>query len=770
MSRKEEFSFQDISNIFKYYKWSILTMAIIAGSLTYVYLYFQPSIYNSYAIVKVKPYMKVKSEDLINDITSTVQTKEVIEEISLLQTFKINSEALKKVNFKVQYFTDKKYSEVEIYKKVPIELKEINIENPDIIGRLLSVIPVDNGYKLQIKYSFVERIKHKVLGTKLFDFDDTKVYAFNQIANNDYFSFIMDKKLEINAPLHFMINGSKRNIFENRIRPGLEVTQLEKDTSLIKINYFDNIPDRAELYVNALTDSFIEHSINSKNKENNEALKYIVEELEKIKKELKESEEELERYQLSKSVVNPSSQAAIYIRELSDLEIEISENTLRKRLVSNSITFVENNYNLDAIAPSLTQLNDTNTLRLVERLQDDQLTETELLVEYTDEHPKLQSLRKQITSTRKKIAFNLEGLQKSINEQNNNLTQRKIKYERNLEKLPSQERELINIKRNYEVNSKMYDYLLEKKSENKILELATSSDYRIIDHAYISDAPVKPRRTLILLLSVIVGFVLGYILAVIRHNKDRIILGKDDIENLTALEIYGSIPYHKHKENNVQVKSEVKSPFAEAFRVLRTNLQFINKTNDSTVILITSTIGGEGKTTTSANLATILEMAKYKTVIINLDLRKPTLHKFFDFDNKIGISNYLNYTASLEDIVQATEFAHLDIVTSGPIPSDPSELILSKRLPELIAELKTKYDYVIIDTAPIGIVSDTKTIMQYSDMNFIIVRENFAKKNFLVTLEEMILSHGFKNTSVILNASKDKGGEYGYGYSYEYKE
>lgn len=432
------------------------------------------------------------------------------------------------------------------------------------------------------------------------------------------------------------------------------------------------------------------------------------------------------------------------------------------------INFVKNNYNLDAIAPSISKLGDQSTLSLISKLQAAQLEEETLTQEYTDEYPKLKILRRQIASFHNKIIYNLGSLRKDIEYENNNLLKRKLTYEADMKSLPSKERELVNIKRNYEVKSKMYEYLLKKQAENKILQLATFSNYQIIDPAYSSNRPIKPKRTFIVLLGAMLGLIFGFLLAFIRDSKHSYIKSKEDIEKHTLLPIYGTIPYQKHKKGTIYVNKMAKSPFTEAFRTLRTNIQLNSKQNKGTVILITSTVASEGKSTTSANLATILEMAKYKTILINLDLRKPSLHKFFDIQNDRGISNFLNGECSLEDIIYATEFANLDIIPSGPIPSNPSELILSKQLPTTLKKLREQYEYIIIDTAPIGIVSDTKTLMQYSDLNLIIIREDYAKKEFIQTLELMIEKHKFKNVGLILNASKEKDGEYGYGYSYEY--
>jgi len=767
----QEFTFKDVFLIIKRYKWSILFISILSTVLGTSYIYFKPNIYSSYAIIKVKPHIKSKSEDLINN-TITTKSKDITEDITLLKTFKINKQVLKKINFHVQYFINKKFKRIEIHDNVPINIKNINILNGQIIGKRLTLIPKENGFILRYITSYTKQIQHKIFNTKPFSLETETIFPYGKKITTKFFTLRVNKISDFITPIHFVINGEAREIFENIVKKNLKVTQLEKDTSLIKIAYQDTIPARSTLYVNTLIQNFIEHSINNKNRQNSKTLKFIVEELNDIKKELKKSEEKLENYQVSKSIVKPSVQGSLFIKNLSNIEIELSENNLKKKLILNLINFVQNNYNLDAIAPSLSKLGDKSTLQLITKLQDYQLEVDELSLEYTNEHPKLKSLRRQIENIRSKIEFNLKSLRTSIEYQNKSLIERKSSYENELKRLPSQERNLVNIKRNYEVNSRMYEYLLKKEAENKIIQFATLSDYQIVDYAYNSHRPIKNKKLLILLVSTLIGFVFAFLLSLLRNKFNRYIQNQEDLEKLTTLPIYGTIPFQKQKPYSLEVSTNSRSAFTESFRTLRTNLQFLKKPNDlATTILVTSTIAGEGKTTISANLATMFEKAKYKTLLINLDIRKPTLHHFFSINYQEGISTYLNSNNSdVKEIIFATEFANLDIISSGPIVEEPSELILSKRLPLLLEELKTMYEYIIIDTAPIGIVTDTKTIMQYSDLNLIILRENYAREEFVLTIDQMIQQHEFKNVGLLLNASKTEGGEYGYGYSYEYKQ
>lgn len=766
----KEIKFKDILDILKNYKWSIIFITLLSFLLTYVYIYFKPSIYQSYSIIKVKANEKPQTDDVINSTVSNVGSKDVLEEISLLKTFRINKDSLSDVNFEVLFYKEQNYKKIEVYgKDVPIDIVNIEILNPQIIGKVLTLTPQKDGYSLTYQIPYKKKIKQIIFQKNDFSFNTMENNQFNKKIENQYVKLKINKKAHFSEPIHFKLFGDKRNIFENFIQSKLNIVQLEKDTSLIKISFEDTIPARANLYVDALTKSFIDYSIESKNTQNNKTLNFIIKELTNIKKDLKVSERKLELHQVSKNIVKPSDQAALYIRNLSDIEIEISENNLRQKLIKNLISFIKTNYKLDSIAPSVARLNDQNTLDLITKLQNMQIREEELSLDYTNEYPQLKTIRKQITTIRQQIEYNLKSLHQNIGYENTNLLQRKSSYENDMKKLPSKERELVNIKRNYEVKSKMYEYLLKKKAENNIIQLSTFSDYQIIDNAYNSNIPIKPKRSLILFLSIFMGLTIGTLLALLRHTRNRFIRDKQDLEKMTSLPIYGSIPYFKQKKHSISVTKDAKSPYTESFRTLRTNLQFINEKNTSTSILITSTIAGEGKSTSAANLAVILEMAKYKTVIVNFDLRKPTLHKFFSVHNDKGVSTYLSGRDTIDEIISPTEFANLDIISSGPIPADPAELVLSKELPQLFNELKKRYEYVIIDTAPIGIISDTKTLMQYSDLNLIIIREDYAKKEFITTLEDMIQKHNFKNIGLILNASKAKGGEYGYGYSYEYK-
>jgi len=413
-------------------------------------------------------------------------------------------------------------------------------------------------------------------------------------------------------------------------------------------------------------------------------------------------------------------------------------------------------------------VNDQSTLELITRLQEAQIREEGLRIEYSGKHPGLVAVRKQIQHIKNKIVLSIENLKSSISHRNKNLKKLKKSYEKSLESLPTQERTLINLKRDYEVSSETYNYLLKKKSENEMLKVAILSDYRIVDNAYNNGVPIGIKTPILLLIALILGVILGVLQALVRNLMNDKIQTRHDVESLTTLPIYGILPTLNQKVLKLEVFKDQRSPFTESYRSLRTNLQFARKANQANVILVTSTVSGEGKSTIVANLGAIFQMANMKTVLVNLDLRKPTLHHYFNVPNKAGISTYLSGSSRIGEIIQSTEYKNLDIISSGPTPPNPSELILTDKLDELIEVLKEEYDYIFIDSAPMGLVSDTMHLMQYADVSLIVFRENYAKKSFVTDLNNLVEKHDLKHIGLVINSVDASSSSYGYGYGYGY--
>ncbi len=762
----------DIKEVFKtifHYKWSVLIISLLILLMGALFLYFKAPIYSSHAIIEVKAEATegIDRDDFLGSAFSTFGDKKVDKEIEILKTFHINNHALNKINFQTQYFIDKGFKKVEIYDNVPIDVKNVTIFDKDFSGTLIKLSPVEDGYYLQVKNSYKNIILHLLFNKKIIDLDEQKVYRYGESVKTDYFELTIEKEATITQALYFVIHGDNREIF-TLINKNLKVTQINTGAPLIEVSYQDTISKKADIYVNALIESFILQSVAEKSKQTDRIINFIDRQLSDMKTKLDNSEDKLEKYRIEHQAIDPTLQGETYIRELSNTEIELSRNRLKEKLIQNLLQFTEKNKDLDVIAPSLVQLDDAPTINLISKLQEAQIKEEGLKAEYSSKHPGLIAVRKQIRHIQKKITLNLENLKSSMSHTNTNLEKLKNFYEKKLESLPTQERTLINLKRDYEVSSETYNYLLKKKSENEMLKVAILSDYRIIDHAYNNGKPIGPKRPFMLLLALILGIILGIFQALLRNFMNDKIQSKHDVESLTTLPIYGILPTLKQKVLTLEVFKDQRSPFSESYRSLRTNLQFARKENQANVILVTSTIAGEGKSTIVANLGAIFQMAHIKTIVINLDLRKPTLHHYFNVSNSAGMSTYLSGKNRIEEIIQSTEYENLDIIASGPIPPNPSELILTDKLDKLVDKLKEDYEYIFIDSAPLGLVTDTMHLMQYADISLIVFRENYAKKSFLTDLNNLVQQYDLKHIGLVINSVDASSGSYGYGYGYGY--
>jgi len=725
---KEESYIIELFKIVLPYKWLILSMVVLSVLLAKVYLYFTPPTYESYAIIKVKSNNKeVGTQDLLRDTLLNTNSAGIDQEISILKTYQVNQKALEKVNFEISYFIDEGYKKVERYNNLPIKIEGISDINRDMIGQYITIIPQKDGFTLNSK-------KHLTSNT----------YTYNKEVKTPYFRATFKKDGAFTAPIYIKVNGNHRSIYENSIRNKLSVGKVDLNSNLIHIGFYDTIPARANDYVNALIEAYIEQSIKKKNRTNDKILKFLNEQLKITKAQLEVSEQELENYQSKNKSIDPSVKSKNFFAKLSDVDLQLSEITLKEKLIHNLKQFIRHNRNLEAIAPTLIEFNDHSTIKLIDSLNALQAEEDKLKLEFTDKYPRLIQIRHRMANIKHKVMLNIKDLASVLTEKRLNLVHQKNKYEKLLTTLPKKEKKLISFKRDYEVKSKMYTYLLEKKSEKELVKVASLADYEAVDKAYTSSVPVKPKKLVVFVMAGLIGLAFGVFLSLLRFLTLDKVKTQKDIEHLTKLPIYGNIPLYK--ENlllNVAVE--------EAYRKLAMNLQFFKKEDEGTVVLTSSVSQGEGKTTMLVNLSKIFQDTRYRSIIIDLDMHNPSLHEHFGLEQQYsGISTYLNGRDNLGNVIFTTTHPNLDIISSGPTPPNPIELMLSPRLEELLPTLKRKYDYIFIDTGSFDVALETFYLMQYSDINLIVFRENFSKKSSITNLEKLIREKHLKNIGLVL--------------------
>ena len=719
------------------YKWSIIFFTIFTVILAKFYLYFIPSTYESYAVIKVKSnHNPIQTNDLLRNSLNNISSMGVKQEIINLQTFNSNKKTIETMNLSTQYFTKINYKTVELYNEPPIQLSVQKFLDNKSIGKKIEIKLKDQGFTLK-------------LGKDV----ESKLYPFDQEVSTAYFRGTVTKLKPFSKPLYIVLNGTSRQIYENLIKSSLRVTQIDEGANLISVSFQDTIPQRANRYVDLLIENYIFTSVEKKETTNKKVLTFLDRQLENITTKLEKSENELEQYKTVNSV-EPSVKSKESFDKLSVLDLELSELGLKEKLVHNLIRFVKSNKNLDAIGPTLLEFNDNTTIKFIDDLGVLQERADELSLEYTENYPELIKVRKRITRIKHKILLNVKNLNSTLISKRKSLEKQKAKFELILKELPQKEKKLVHFQRDYEVNAKMYTYLLEKKSENELIKVAAVSNYEIVDKAYSSPIPIKPKRLVFTIIAFIIGLLFGVFLALLRatinrekeHKHQKESSQSKELKVSTKLPIYGIIPLY---ENNSLATATLK----EAYHKIATNIEFTKKQGQGHITLISSAIAGEGKTTTVVNLAGVFQNLQHKTIVIDFNMRKPSLHGHFGIDQQYsGMSTYLSQRDNIGNIIFSTNYHNLDIIPAGPVPPNPSELILSPRLGELFEVLKRKYDYIIIDTSNYSVALETLYLMKFTNINLIVLRENFSKDSSMVDLESIIAQKNLENIGIVLKS------------------
>ena len=754
---EDEIDIREVFRTIYRYKIMIIFLVILFAAASSYYAYFKTNIYQASSTVEVgmNPRGYGGGKDVLAMATEA-GSMNAVTEMEIIKSRFLSEIALKEVNFSHKYYTTRRFKEVELYKNSPF------------------VVGMNKGYYISFDFYPVDKKTYRLVVKEAKDKNGTvwsydKTHAYNKEIITKYFHLnIVKTKEPQEAQYRFMIMDPEK--MGSYVQGGISVNQVSKYSTILQISYSDNIALRAQEASNALSRAYISQSIEKKTKEATRKLAFIDKQLKNITENLKGSAVKLEEFKRTSNTVDLSAKAENIIRHMSEYETKLAEITIQEEMLSSLYTQVKAGADLESITISGLEMGTATLSPVVQKLQEAIMKKKVLREGYTELHPEVRKLRKTIIQLKKVIVTTIKNLNKSIKERKYLLEKSIAKEQKLLNKLPADERMFGQLQRKFVVNEKVYSYLLEKRLETEIIKASTVSKNRIIDEALLPGGPIKPKRKLIILVGLILGLILGIALAFLREFLDDRIKSEDDLVNIGDIPLVGLIPNIKEDSEKIKVYNSPKSAVAEAFRNLRTNLQFMSNYKSSHTIAVTSTVGGEGKTTICINIGAIMSMAGKKTVIMNLDMRKPTLHAKFGLSNKVGMSTLLSGSTSLGTVIQQSEYDNLDVITSGPVPPNPSELIQSELMEKILEKLKEAYDVIILDTPPVGLVVDAKTLMHHVDTSIYIVRADYSKKSFLRSIKEISAIKEIHGLSVLLNDVKQGKDGYGYGYGYGYYE
>jgi tyrosine-protein kinase Etk/Wzc len=747
--------FRDILRKWHYY---VIAGGLFAG-LAILYIKFTLPVYQATSSILVddeKSSPSNVSDLLSSDLFGT--NLNLPTEIGILRSRTVIQETIKRLNLETQYWSTTNYPAQPLYPKSPIKL-EVDTFVREYKDLPFSVTVLDSThFNLEVEYD----------GDKLPAYYLNQKFAFGQEIKTEHFKFKLQKgnslQPVIGATYEFKVRSTNKLVAEMLVN--LTAEPLDKEANIVRMTYLDVIPVRALDILNEIGKVYIDLDIQDKAQVASLTLKFVDEQLNNTGSMLSTNEQEMQAFKEKNKTVDLSEESKAVLQKLNVLDLDRVKNNIEITSLQNLFNYLTANDDITNLAPTSLGLPDPLLVELITNLQTLQAKRKSVSFGVKNDAPAVRVLDQQISENRSALIENVKSIQKRLLVTRDALNTQLNKYEGSIKQVPEMERELLGIKRNFEVNQNIYTYLLQKKAETSIAKATAVSDNRILDVAALADEPVEPNKKIIagiiLLLTLLIPTAVITSASLFRNT----VLNRDDITSLTEVPLIGVVG-HSGETSNMVVTKRPKSAISEAFRTIRTNLQYYGNVDGCKTILITSSVGGEGKSFITLNLAGIIAMQQQKVVVIGLDLRKPKLYQDFGWKNDMGASNYLVGANKLDEVIRKTDNPFLDIIISGPIPPNPAELLSKPQMGEMLAELKKRYDFIIIDTPPIGVVSDAFLLLNQTDVNLYVVRQAYSRLEFLKTLEELYDEGKIPNASIVLNDS-NFAHQYGYGHHYGY--
>ena len=549
----------------------------------------------------------------------------------------------------------------------------------------------------------------------------------------------------------------------------LTIAPTSKTTSVAVISLKNSSLQRGQDFINQLLEMYNRNTNNDKNEIAQKTAEFIDERIGIISKELGSTEANLESFKRDAGITDLTSEAQIALAGNAEYEKKSVENRTQISLVNDLRKYLRGNEY--EVLPSNVGLQDAALIGAIERYNEMLVERKRLLRTSTENNPTIVNLDTSIRAMKANVQATLEGTLQGLMITKESLDREASRYSRRISNAPGQERAYVSIARQQEIKAGLYLMLLQKREENAIALAATANNAKIIDEAIADDIPVSPKRPMIYLIALVlgVGIPVG-IIYLVELTKFKI-EGRADVEKLTSVPVVGDIPLTDEKNDkngSIAVFENKNNLMSETFRNIRTNLQFMLD-NDQKVILVTSTVSGEGKSFVSANLAISLSLLGKKVVIVGLDIRKPGLNKVFSLSNKEkGITQYLsNPETDLMELVQPSDInKNLFILPGGAVPPNPTELLARNGLDKAIEILKQNFDYVIMDTAPIGMVTDTLLVGRVADLSVYVCRADYTHKAEYTLINELAIEKKLSKLCTVINGVDLKKRKYGYYYGY----
>ncbi len=748
--------------------WPIFAISVAGAYLVgKTYLRFQLAEYQVFARLLIKDDGGIESA-LLKELNIQSPTKSVDNEIEILKSSNITDDIAKNINAYVRITQKGNFQSVVMPYDFPIRFEALNEDSlVELPSKIIRINEGGNFFTIDGK-KYQPRTQLVNFDGQDFRMEVDPVKLKNQLTTTDY-------KLEIIAP----------SLASKSIGGRLSATKVGKNTSIIEVSFIDPNIQNATQILNEVLNVYTDASVIEKRKSAQYSLDFIDQRLRLINGELDSVERNIQNYKSINGIVDISSQAALYLSNVQETDKQLGSLNLQFSVLEDIEKYVNGKSNSNGIVPSMIGIEGPllNTL-----LQDLYRLETEL-----SKRRKISGIRdevyigleEEIAKTKRGIKENIANIRSNLNVTKNVIDRELLKQNSLLSGLPQQERTLVDISRQQNIKNQIYTFLLQKREESAISYAATVSDIRIIERAY-GGTQVGPKTQLTYVIGISLGLLIPFVLLYIWKFLSPKVQYRDEITFLTEVPVLGEI-INDPEKRKIVVGLKDRGMISESMRTLRTKLGGIlnssakhDKEGMAKVMLVTSSVPGEGKTFLSVNLGVSYSLTGKRVVLIGADMRKPTLHKVFDIHSRNGLSSFLSGTSDIETVIFPTAYDNLFIIPSGVIPPNPTELFESTSMEELMNYLYSNFDIVIMDTPPLGLVSDAELLAKYSSLTLFLVRQDRTfKEAILEVINKANDTQNFLNMGIVFNGIKPNGigryayygygyGGYGYGYGYGY--
>lgn len=735
----------------------ILSIAL-ALFVAYAYLRYSTEIYSTRSTMLIKSDQQNSKSDKFNDIFGAGKGTNIQSEMEVLKSRGLMSRVVAKKDLQFNYYAKGNIKTINIYKTGPF------IIQPEVL--------TDSTRPFTLKIKFNNDNEFKVN-------NDNTTVPFGKRFKNQYGTFRLIRNPLSGVSKDYIVEYSPTIAAASKFASSIVVTPKTVGTGILNISMQGTNPIQCAEIVNQLMDEYGDYSKELKNKTSDQMIDFIDSRLVVLGNELDSVQNILLSYIEQNKLIDIEAQTGSYFNNISEADRAINEELLKMNTADFIESYLNNKKNFygAVVVPSSLGLNDATLNELVNGYNSLQIKRQELLDgNVPPNNPAVLETNGQIEKLRESLLENLSNIKRSYNKTIEALRKNSNTAQGQLQVIPYKSKRYYELKRQVDNKQALYNVLQEEKEKTAISRASNIANSQIVENAYVSFSPIKPNRKSIQIMAIFIGLLIpaGFIFG--REMLNDKVSTRFDVEKITSAPILGEIG-HSYSEKVMIVNKTTRSMVAEQFRIIRSNLQYVIGKAERFTLLITSSFSGEGKSFLSTNVGAVLSLAGKKTVILEFDIRKPKVLSGLNMEKGQGLTNFLigknDDLASLIQKVPETE--NLFVLGCGPIPPNPSELLLSNRVEELFVWLKKEFDVVIVDTAPVGMVSDAQTLSKFCDSTLYMVRQGHTFKKQITLIDEFYTQKKLPKVAVVINDVKLKTGygyygygRYGYGYGYGY--